>query len=99
VRKEAGRGKNRFKIRDLLADERCSQAVLDPLSATDVGRLVLAEEDAGSEVSVRERREREEERRAEVEELGTVGSCRCSCPYLPSWCPQTRNRGWARFPL
>jgi len=39
VCKEAGRGKSRFKIRGLLADVRCSQEVLDFLSATDVGRL------------------------------------------------------------
>ena len=45
---------------------RCSQAVLDFLSTTDVGRLVPAEEDAGSEASeweLRGLREREEERR------------------------------------
>jgi len=36
---EAREGKIRFKIRDLLADEWCSQAVLDFLFATDVGRL------------------------------------------------------------
>jgi hypothetical protein len=49
--KETGRGKSRWKIRDLLADERCSRAVLDFLSTTDVGRLVPApaEEDAQSE--------------------------------------------------
>ena len=73
VWKEAGRGKSRFKIRDLLADGRCSQAVLDFLSTTDVGRLVTPEEDAGSEVSEQELWEREEERRAEAEELGAVG--------------------------
>jgi hypothetical protein len=28
-RKETGRGKDRFKIRDLFADERCSQVILD----------------------------------------------------------------------
>jgi hypothetical protein len=78
VWKETGRGKSRFKIRDLLADGRCSRAVLDFLSSTDVGRLVPnqgAEEDAQSESSeweLRERREREEERRAEAEELGAV---------------------------
>jgi len=63
-------------IRDLLADGRCSKAVLDFLSTTDVGRLVPAEEDVGSEVSEwerTERREREEERRAEAEELGAAG--------------------------
>jgi predicted nucleotidyltransferase len=76
VRKETGRWKNRWKVRDLLADERCSRAVLDFLATTDVGRRVpaLAEEDAAesetSEWELRERREREEERRAEAEELG-----------------------------
>jgi len=50
VRKEAGRGKSRFPIRDL-TDVRCTQAVLDFLSTMDVGRLIPApaEEDAGSE--------------------------------------------------
>jgi len=50
-----------------------TQAVLDFLSTTDVGRLVPAKEDVGSEVSeweLRERRERKEERRVEAEELG-----------------------------
>jgi ribonuclease HI len=75
VRKETGQGKSRWKVRDLLADERCSRAVLDFLSTTDVGRRVPApaEEDAQSEASeweLRERREREEERRAEAEGLG-----------------------------
>jgi len=51
VWKEMGKGKSRFMIRDLLADRRCSQAVVDFLSTTDVGRLVPAEEDAGIEVS------------------------------------------------
>jgi hypothetical protein len=75
VWKETGRGKSRFKIRDLLVDGRCSQAVLDFLTSTDVGRLVPtpgAEEDAQSEASEwerRERREKEEERRVEAEEL------------------------------
>jgi len=74
VRKETGRWKSRWGIRDLLADGRRSQAVLDSLSATDVGMLVPAEEDAGSKVSeweLRGLREREEERRAE--ELGAAG--------------------------
>jgi hypothetical protein len=54
VWKETGRGKDRFKIRDL-ADARCtsSQAVLDLLSTIDVGRRVpsLAGDDAPSEES------------------------------------------------
>ena len=75
VRKETGRWKSRWKVRDLLADERCSRAVLDFLSTTDVGRLVPApvEEDAQSEASeweLRKRREQEEERREEAEGLG-----------------------------
>jgi len=51
-------------------DERGHQ---DFLSTKGVGRLVPAEEDAGSEASkweLRGRREREEERRVEAEELG-----------------------------
>jgi hypothetical protein len=65
VRKEGGRGKDRFTIRDLLADTRCNQPVLDYASTTDVGKWVPppAEDDAeneGSESKLRERREREE---------------------------------------
>ena len=60
MRRETGRWKDRWKIRDLLADtadERCSQAVLDFLTATDVGRRVVAEEDAGREAPEGELRE------------------------------------------
>jgi len=32
ARRETGRAKDRFRIRDLFADERCSQAILDFLS-------------------------------------------------------------------
>jgi ribonuclease HI len=75
VRKEKGKWKSRWKVRDPLADEGCSRAVLDFLATTDVGRLVPApvEEDAQSEAlewELRERREREEERRAETEGMG-----------------------------
>ena len=60
VRKESGRWKSRFTVRDLFADVRCNQAVLDLLSTTDVGRLVPApaEEHAGSEALEWELRER-----------------------------------------
>ena len=60
VRKETGRWKSRWKVRDLLADERCSRAVLDFLCTTDVGRRVPApaEEDAQSEAPEWELRER-----------------------------------------
>ena len=50
-RKETGRWKDRWKVRDLMADERCGRAVMDFLSTTDVGRRVPAEEDAVGEVS------------------------------------------------
>jgi hypothetical protein len=77
VRKETGSGKERFKIRDLFADERRSQAILDFLSTTDMGRRVgpdRAEGDAQSEASEwelwerEEREEREEEKRLEAED-------------------------------
>ena len=67
---ESWEGKSRWRIWGLLAGGRCGREELDFLSATDVGRLVPAEGDAGSEVSEWERREREEERRVEAEELG-----------------------------
>jgi len=45
-----GRWKCRWKIQDLLADKRCGKAVLDFLTATDVGRRVppVEEDGAGS---------------------------------------------------
>jgi len=110
-RRRLGGGRGRT-VRDLLADGRCGQAVLDFLSSTDVGRFVPPPEEgeAGGEVSEwehRERREREEELEAEVEELGAAGelgaggSCHSSYPCPPSWHPQTRSRilGTACFVL
>ena len=78
VQKERGRWKSWWKIRDLLADKRCGKAVLDFLTAMDVGRLVppVEEDGAGSKTSeweLRERREPEEEQEAETEELGAAG--------------------------
>ena len=77
MQKQTKRWKSRWTVRDLLADERCGQVVLDFLSSTDVGRLAppleKEEEDTGSEASeweLRECREREAEREAEAEELG-----------------------------
>jgi len=92
VWKEAERMKSRYKIRDLLTDGRCSRAILDFLSTTDVGRLVPAEEDAGSEVSGWERRERRSGKRSEGWKprswvLGRNHRCSCPCPL--SWRPQT----------
>ena len=71
--KESGKWKSRWRVRDLQPMDDAARQ-LDFLSTTDVGRLVPTEEDAGSEASeweLRERNEREEERRAE-EELGTA---------------------------
>jgi hypothetical protein len=57
VRRDTGRGKNRFKIRDLFADERCTRAILDFLRTTEVGRKVEqvsgeANEEGGEEGDV-----------------------------------------------
>jgi len=69
VWKETGRGRGRWKAHELFADPRCSQAVLNFLSSTEVGKTVPAvEEGAESEASegeLRERAELEAERRAE----------------------------------
>ena len=40
VRKATGRGKDRFTVRDLMADERCTRAVLVFLRTTKVGSRV-----------------------------------------------------------
>jgi len=77
VWKETGKGRGRLKAHELFAELGASQAILDFLATTDVGKTVPAveveaDEEAGSEVSegeLRERAEQEEERRAE--ELGT----------------------------
>ena len=85
VREGSGRGKSRFMIRDLFADGRCSGTRL-PLHH-GCGKAGPAEEDAGSEVlewERRGRREREEERRVDAEELGAGWSCRCFSPRIPS---------------
>ena len=63
VREVTGRGKDRFKISELFADERCSKAILDFLATTEVGRIagsLAANEEPGSEASELEKREREE---------------------------------------
>ena len=73
VWEKTGGGRFRWKAHELFAEPEASQAVLDFLSSTDVGRTVPAVEgdvegDAGSEASemeLRERAEREEARRAE----------------------------------
>ena len=71
-------GRDRTSIAELLADQRCSQAVLTFLATTDVGRtsgppVADENEDAASEASEWEAREQEErdwERREASESLG-----------------------------
>ena len=103
VFRETGRWKSRWKVRDLVADGRCSRAVLDFLSTTEAGRRVPVEDDAereGSEWELRERQEREEDREAEAAELGP-GEEELPLFYLcpPSWHPQTRLGGGPRVLL
>ena len=72
------RSRDRTNIAELLADQRCSQAVLSFLATTDVGRTsgppaADEDEDAASKASEWEAREQEErawERREEEEILG-----------------------------
>jgi hypothetical protein len=45
VRRETGRGKNRFKIRDLFADERYTRLILDFLRTTEVRRRIGPKDD------------------------------------------------------
>ena len=40
VLKKTGKGKNRFNIRDLFVDERCTRPILDFLRTTEVGARV-----------------------------------------------------------
>ena len=58
MKKETGKWKDRWKERDLLAEWRCSRAVLDFIATMDVGKRVAREEDdavcAVSELEVRE---------------------------------------------
>jgi len=70
VRAETGRGKDRFKISELFADDR---SILDFLATTEVGRTAgpqVADEEPGSEASEWEKREREEYLAQVAEEEG-----------------------------
>ena len=75
MKKETGKWKDRWRVRDLLADRRCSRAVLDFLSTTDVGRRVSGVEvdDAVRAVSELEVPEWMEEQGAVAEEPGAGG--------------------------
>jgi len=71
------RGRDRTKIAELFADERCSRAIMGFLATTDVGKaagllVAAAEEEAGSGASEWENREREGHRAQEAR-LGVGG--------------------------
>jgi len=91
---ETMRWRSRRSVRDLLADGRCGQAVVDVLSPTDVGRLVSPLEENGGrgEVSDWELWERQEEREAEAEALGDK-ELRRSSPPPRSWHQEASMRG------
>ena len=91
-------------MRELLADGRCSQEVLDFLLTTDVGRRVpgAEEDDAVSAVSELEVREWLEEQGAGGPRSRTPGggNYRCSYPRLTSWRRQAGGRvAGCAFPL
>jgi len=44
VRVQTKRGRDRFRIADLFADERCTKAILEFLESTDVGKKAREEE-------------------------------------------------------
>jgi len=55
VRLQTRRGRDRFRIADLFADERCTEAILTFLETTDVGRQAREEDwENGSESSLEE---------------------------------------------
>jgi len=98
VSRETGRGRVRFKVRDLLADERCSRSILDFLSTMDVGRLRKTHRmrrrygNSGSEGN--ERRKGGRRLKSLVLE---VRDSRCSSPRPPSWRPREWSRVLGRF--
>jgi len=78
VRLQTGRGRDRFRIADLFADERCTDAILAFLETTDVGRRAREEVwENGSESSLEEDGEvvdmGDEEESMEVEVQGVGG--------------------------
>jgi hypothetical protein len=94
----AAEEKSRWKVRDLLADERCSRAVLDFLATTDVGRLVPAPAEGTRRASRRsansgsgESGRRREEQRLRSWAPGPWNRCFSARP--PLWYLQDRSRG------
>jgi hypothetical protein len=86
---------------DLLADERCSRAVLDYLATTDVGRLVPTpvEEDAQRRQSGNSESRENERRRGGQRLRGWVPRLRnpCSSPRPPLWHLRKRSENVLPF--
>ena len=102
VWKETAKERRWWKAHELFADRRCSQAVLNFLSSTEVGKTVPAvEEDDRSEASEWELRERAERKR----KGGRKRRCwewrrrsiHSSSPPPPSWHWRERIRGCVFF--
>jgi len=74
VREETGRSKDRFKISELFADERCSKAIPDFLATTETAGPLVADEKPGSEASEWESNECEEQ----LVQLLAVSECEAS---------------------
>jgi hypothetical protein len=94
VWKDTGRGRNRFKIRDLFSDERCIQPVLDFLRTTEVGRRTgpnRTEEAVNEDPELEEKGEQSEENEREEGEEEIEGK--------DSAGKRLSDRGWHLFPL
>ena len=105
MREETGRWKSRWRIWELFADRRCSQAVLDFLTSADVGEIVpAAEEEADG--GVRRRNGSSGNARSGKMSGGVRRRCwvlgknyHCSYPPHPSWHRRGKSRGRSRFHL
>ena len=88
VRKRTKRGRNRFRIADLFADERCSKTVLRFLDTTEVGKTVPKEgpTEEGSDASVVEYASEPEEE-AEAQQARRLAEIETELGVLPWMCP------------
>jgi hypothetical protein len=88
VRRQTGRGKNRFKIRDLFADERCTRSVLDFLRTTEVGRRIGPKDDEPGQGA--------EKTRGRTAEVGQGAVWEKNSFSLSSFPLSLLCKGWAR---
>jgi len=106
ARKESERGKGQFKIRDLLADTRCSEPVLAFLCTTDVGggsrsRLRTTTRGARRRSGNSRGGDKEKSRGGGRPRNYVTGetNIRCFSPRPPSWRPRKGIGGGGKFPL